>query len=155
MSSRVLVCFDGSDGAATAIARAGALLAPGAATVLTVSEPLELWAPYDPATMIDAGIAQITPERRELEEISREMASKAAARGLELARAAGFEADSRVAGGKTWETICETAAELDADVIVMGARGLSPVKSALLGSVSARVVAHARRPVLVVPPQGQ
>jgi nucleotide-binding universal stress UspA family protein len=88
----------------------------------------------------------------ELDDIAREMAARAAARGLELARAGGFEADSRVVGGKSWEAICEVADELDAELIVMGARGLSPVRSALLGSVSAQVVAHTKRPVLVVPP---
>jgi nucleotide-binding universal stress UspA family protein len=148
----VLLCFDGSDGAVAAIARAGALLGPRTATVLTVREPLELWAPYDPATVIDAGIAKVTPEEHELDEIAAEMAAKAAARGVELARAAGFDADSRVAEGKSWDAICRVADELDAEVIVVGARGLSPVKSVVLGSVSTRVVSHAKRPVLVVPP---
>jgi nucleotide-binding universal stress UspA family protein len=37
-------------------------------------------------------------------------------------------------------------------VIVVGARGLSTVASALLGSVSNAVVHHCKRPVLVVPP---
>ena len=59
---QVLLCFDGSDGAAAAIARAGVLLAPRSATVLTVWEPFELWAPYDPATVIDAGIAKVTTD---------------------------------------------------------------------------------------------
>ena len=76
----MLLCFDGSDGAAAAIARAGALVAPRTATVLTVWEPFELWAPYDPATVIDAGIAKLTTEQRELDDIAREMAAQAEGR---------------------------------------------------------------------------
>ena len=50
----VLLCFDGSDDAATAIAKAGELLGPRAAVVLTVWEPAALWVPYDPATILTA-----------------------------------------------------------------------------------------------------
>lgn len=42
---------------------------------------------------------------------------------------------------------------LGAEPIVMGARGLRGVESALPDSVSSAVVFHAKRPVLVVPHQ--
>jgi nucleotide-binding universal stress UspA family protein len=48
--------------------------------------------------------------------------------------------------------IARLAAELDADLIVVGSRGLSRVKSALLGGTSRELLAHAGRPVLVVRP---
>jgi hypothetical protein len=50
----VLLCFDGSNDAATAIAKAGELLGPRTAVVLTVWEPVALWQPYDPATILTA-----------------------------------------------------------------------------------------------------
>ncbi|MDQ3936027.1 MAG: universal stress protein, partial [Actinomycetota bacterium] len=53
-----------------------------------------------------------------------------------------------------WHAIVEAADELDARVVVLGSRGLSGVRSALLGSVSYGVVHHSRRPLLVVPPAG-
>jgi nucleotide-binding universal stress UspA family protein len=39
----------------------------------------------------------------------------------------------------------------DAELIVVGRRGLGPVRSLVLGSVSSYVVQHATCPVLVVP----
>ena len=39
----------------------------------------------------------------------------------------------------------------DAELIVVGRRGISAMRSLVLGSVSSYVVAHARCPVLVVP----
>ena len=146
----VLLCFDGSDDAAHAIARAGVLLGPRRAVVLSVWEPVSVWQPYDPATAITAPLSRLASNALGLDEIARDLAQERANEGVELARRAGFDAESRVAGGKAWRVICDVASELDAEPIVLGARGLSRVQSALLGSVSAATVQHARRPVLVV-----
>ncbi len=50
-----------------------------------------------------------------------------------------------------WGTILEQAADVDASAIVLGSRGLTGLKSLLLGSVSHAVIQHADRPVIVVP----
>ena len=86
-----------------------------------------------------------------LDQIANQLAQEKLDRGVELAREAGFDARGQIARGKTWHAICETADELDAALIVLGARGLSRVESMLLGSVSAAVLVHAKRPVLVIP----
>jgi len=52
--------------------------------------------------------------------------------------------------GEPYERIVGIAQEKDADLIVIGRRGFSQLKRFLLGSVSQRVVAHAKCPVLVV-----
>jgi Universal stress protein family len=51
----------------------------------------------------------------------------------------------------TWRTIVDAAERDGADLVVMGTRGLSGVRSALLGSVSHKVVQHVLCPVLIVP----
>ena len=79
------------------------------------------------------------------------MAREKMQRGVELARTAGFDARGHIAQGKTWHAICEAAEELGALTIVLGARGLPRIQSALLGGVSAAVRVHAKRPVLFVP----
>lgn len=147
-----LLCFDGSEDARDAIAQAGALLGLGTAVVLTVWEPLATWQPYDPATIISAPLSKLAARALDLDEIAQELAAEKLEQGLALAIAAGFAAEGRTVPGKPWRAICDVAQELDAAAIVMGARGLSRMESVLLGSVSAAVAVHAKRPVLIVPP---
>lgn len=71
--------------------------------------------------------------------------------GAELASDAGFQPQGHLEEGKPWRVICRVADELVAEAIVLGARGLGRIESALLGSVSSAVVLHAKRPVLLVP----
>ena len=49
-----------------------------------------------------------------------------------------------------WKTILDIADRHGAAMIVMGSRGLTGVRSMLLGSVSNAVVHHADRPTLVI-----
>jgi nucleotide-binding universal stress UspA family protein len=128
----VLLCFDGSPTAKHAIAIAHASVGHEAALVLHVWQPsAEFFTPDS----FGGGSEAIAHE------------------GRELARSAGFavEARSEPAKGSVWPTIIDVAHDIDADLIVVGARGLSTVESALLGSVSNAVVHHSKRPVLVVP----
>ncbi len=56
----------------------------------------------------------------------------------------------RITHGKTAEQIVEIAKEFEADLIVMGTRGMTEWKSLLLGGVANKVVHHATCPVLLV-----
>jgi nucleotide-binding universal stress UspA family protein len=83
-----------------------------------------------------------------------EAAARAAAdEGARAAREHGWDATPRIAGVRTaeWRTIVDVADELDAGLIVCGTRGLSGVRSLVLGSVSRAVLQHAGRPVLIAP----
>lgn len=46
--------------------------------------------------------------------------------------------------------IIEVAKRKDCDLIIMGSRGMSPIKELMLGSVSLKVMHHASCPVMVV-----
>jgi nucleotide-binding universal stress UspA family protein len=51
--------------------------------------------------------------------------------------------------GEPAEVLAEGAS--DVDLLLLGSRGYGPVKGTLLGSVSARVMAAAPCPVMVIP----
>ena len=63
---------------------------------------------------------------------------------------AGFTAEPLCYLGNPAEEIMKTASQQQADLIVMGAKGFSAVARFLIGSVSTRVVQHAKGAVLVV-----
>ncbi len=65
----------------------------------------------------------------------------------------GRDAERRVAFGDPAESVAEIALAEAAEFIVVGSRGRGPLKSALLGSVSAALAASAPCPVIVVPPR--
>jgi nucleotide-binding universal stress UspA family protein len=60
----------------------------------------------------------------------------------------GVRCTAELAWGEPAETLASLAGRCD--MIVMGARGLNPWMSLILGSVAEKVVRHARVPVLVV-----
>ena len=68
----------------------------------------------------------------------------------QLREAGGEVAGAHARVGRPDAEIVELAEELHAGVIVLGSRGLGPLRSALMGSVSHSVVRHARCPVMVV-----
>jgi nucleotide-binding universal stress UspA family protein len=92
-------------------------------------------------------------ERRlyeEIEEMSRELLRKESWR---VKAAGGTVAGTHLRMGEVALEIVALAEELQADLIVMGCRGLGGVRRALMGSVSDSVVRHAHCPVLVVRPE--
>ncbi len=84
---------------------------------------------------------------REAAETARELLDEQAA----LIRDAGADvAETHTLVGSPAEKILGLAEGIDADLIVVGSRGLSEIKRLVLGSVSESVVRHAHCPVLVV-----
>jgi nucleotide-binding universal stress UspA family protein len=147
----ILFAYDGSKSAIAAIAATGRLLGGRStnAVVATVWEPLLVGVLR---AMRHTGQSPVITAVDDVDRQSEEEARQLAEHGAMLARNASFVvrplwiADSRA----VQETIVELAGDLDADLIVLGERGLTGLR-ALLGSVSNHVLQHARRPVLVVP----
>ena len=119
----VLLAYDGSESAAIAIAVAGRLLGEREAVVCYAAD------------RDDRTLGQL------------------AAKGAELARAAGFDAAplGQPTKGKTWRAILDAGHRCGAELVVVGAHGVSGIGRMLLGSVSTAVVHHSAVPVLVVP----
>jgi nucleotide-binding universal stress UspA family protein len=69
---------------------------------------------------------------------------------LALAEERDIDARSRLLVGAAATKIVAYADEIDADLIVVGSRGLGAIGSTLLGSVSRKVLHDANRPVLIV-----
>lgn len=63
---------------------------------------------------------------------------------------AGLEVETHLSRESPAESIAKIARAIDADLIVMGTRGLTGLKHALLGSVAERAVRLASCPVLTV-----
>ena len=59
-------------------------------------------------------------------------------------------AETSVRSGDYADEIIEAAESAGADMIVIGSRGLGPVKRTVLGSVSQKVLHHATQTVVVV-----
>jgi nucleotide-binding universal stress UspA family protein len=146
----ILICYDGSKDSRAAVERAAELFASQPATILTVWQPfMEVVA----RTTVGFGLVPALPDPEEIDEASRTAAKQTASEGVKLAGALGLKAEPRIATQvtTTGRTILKEADEVGASVVVMGTRGLTGVKSLLLGSVSHEVIQHADRTVAVVP----
>ena len=62
----------------------------------------------------------------------------------------GNVADAHLRTGRPDEEVIRLSEELGVGLVVVGSRGLNPMRRALMGSVSDSVVKHAHYPVLVV-----
>jgi nucleotide-binding universal stress UspA family protein len=142
----ILIAYNGSEDAKGAVTRAGELLTPGPALVVT------MWHSAEPLVSTSAGAAAYAPIFGEIDELERTNAQATAEEGAVPAREVGFDASPLVARSdrNVWRVILDVGAERDARVIVLGSQGLGRVTDVLLGSVPTRVVHHADRPVLVV-----
>lgn len=134
----ILIATDGSSGARAA-EREGLELAQqtGAAVTFLAVRPAPIPVLGDPfyQRKVSEDLAALRP---------------AVGRAVADADRRGVVADYEILEGDPGEQIVRLARLRDADLIVVGSRGRGAVASAVLGSVSQRVVHDADRPVLVV-----
>ncbi len=144
----ILICYDGSVDAQAAIDRAAELFGGKPATILTVWEGLS-----EVLARTGSGLAVGALDIDSIDTTSEQRATERAREGAQRAQRAGLIAQPRVRerDATIWEAILAEADGADADAIVVGTRGLTGLKSLLLGSVSQAVLQHSDRPVVVVP----
>jgi nucleotide-binding universal stress UspA family protein len=144
----ILIAYDGSHDAQTAIERAGELFQGQTATVLSVWERF-----VDVVTRVGAGMPVGDVDYEALDRGYRDQAERLAEEGAERARQAGLDAQPRIRARERTiaATILAEADDVHAAAIVLGTRGLTGAKAFLLGSVSHAVVQHADLPVMVIP----
>jgi nucleotide-binding universal stress UspA family protein len=143
----LLLCYDGSHPAKHAIERAADLLRTRNAVVLTVWQTT-----VGLGSFAWAGATENMLDYVELDRAAAELGGRIVSEGVRVAEAAGLQAEPLAvkATGPVWTTILEIAERHDASMIVIGSRGLTGLRSILLGSVSTAVVHHADRPTLVI-----
>ena len=69
---------------------------------------------------------------------------------IELVKEAGIEPKVTILHGRPADEIIRYVEESNSDMLVIGSRGLNALQELALGSVSHKVIVHAKCPVLVV-----
>jgi nucleotide-binding universal stress UspA family protein len=141
---KILVCLDGSALAEAALPHAQMLASDEAAELVLLRISANPAAEF---SFSDPGIADTLIQEMESETLAYMQSMRA-----KLQRA-GFRTSFLVCQGPIAETILKTAAEIQADVIVMSTHGRSGIQRWLVGSVADRVVTHSTIPVMLIRPQ--
>ena len=140
---RVLIAYDGSQGATAAIALAESIAWPDDShiRVVTVVEPIlmAMSGPWERG-------AGYTPE---LDGVITESANDMMRKAVDRLASSGRSVDGQVLRGRAASAIADDARAFQADLVIVGSRGHGAIASLLLGSVSSEIVDHAPCPVLV------
>ncbi|MCN0178236.1 universal stress protein [Salinispora arenicola] len=147
---RVLAGYDGSLPSGAAIENCAQLLPA------THAHIVHLWTPPFASDQLRrrlwTGTRQVDAYVTAVEREGQRESDRIAAMGVVLAQAAGWTAEpltSRGYGGEGFE-LTEAARKVDADLLLVGSRGLGGAR-AVLGSVSDMAVHYATQPILVAP----
>ena len=145
--SPILICYDGSDGARTALETAA----------VTFDRPMVVacyWQSFaESQKPLGIDLLEVIQDPTSINEREHALAERFAHEGKQLLEAAGCTVDC-VAVKVTTPidgAILSHADELDAHAIVLGSRSRSGLGSVLLGDVAGDVVELSDRPVFVVP----
>jgi nucleotide-binding universal stress UspA family protein len=147
---RFVVGFDGCPNAERALDFLESLEPPsgGRAVLVNVVEPLSM--PKSAAVIPKSTRAVV---RHELDALNQERIDKARAIvdvGVARLARSGWSATGEVRTGSALERLLSAASEHQADVLVMGARAVSGIERALLGSVANGALNRSKVPVLLV-----
>jgi nucleotide-binding universal stress UspA family protein len=131
---KIIVGYDGSDAAKRALERAVGLAGDGGRIMVVAAAESHARTGITEGARLDP--SEIERRRKDLEEAKQLLTER------------GIDAEAIEAQGDPGDVIVEAAK--DADLVVVGSRGLNPLQRLLLGSVSSKVVHRAECDVLVV-----
>lgn len=104
------------------------------------------------ALLVPSRATDFVPSPPDFTEALQEAASGRLNEITKRVRERGVEVSAELKLGVPSQVILESAIQQDADLVVVGTRGLSGLRHLLLGSTAERVVQHAHCPVLTVHP---
>ena len=140
----IVVGTDGSATAQRAVAQAAAMAAADGARLVIVSAylPGDRREPTEEVDALPSDIRYTLTDRVQTEELAEE--------GRQLAKAAGVpKVVVQALEGEPGQVLLDAARDFDADLIVVGSRGLTSHAHFILGSVASTVAHHAPCDVLV------
>ncbi len=137
------MAVDGSPFAERALEHAVALGRKYEAKLLIVHVVLRKFYAVTPS---EAGVLATTVFVKEVESEGKKIIAKSD----QFAKEAGVAYECRLVPGVPADEIVRLAQAENVDLIVLGSRGLTEVRAFFLGSVSDKVIHHARCPVLIV-----
>jgi len=138
---KILLPVDGSELSLKAVRMAVNLLQQGLSGSLVIANVQE------PATLYEMVVA---PDGEVLQKVSTAAGIDALEKAEALLMSEGVVYEREIATGDPAHTIIDIAERFACDMIIMGARGVSAMRSALLGSVSNEVLHAAQVPVMIV-----
>lgn len=151
MFDKILVAIDGMDEGQVIFEQALALALTNQSKLmlLHVLEPESLSPGYIAGPVLESAVSIVQWHMEQLKQ--RELAGIEMLRSLEeKADLVGISAEFTQSGGVPGKIICTLAKTWDANLIVMGRRGLSGLSEMFLGSVSNYVLHHAHCHVLTL-----
>jgi nucleotide-binding universal stress UspA family protein len=131
---RIVVGYDGSESAKRALERASSVATDQDQVIVVAAAESHARPAITEGSHLDP--SEIQRRRNDLDEAQAVLSER------------GIEAETIAAQGDPGAVIVEAAT--DADLVIVGTRGLNPVQRILLGSVSSKVVHRAACDVLVV-----
>jgi nucleotide-binding universal stress UspA family protein len=136
MAGKIVVGYDGGEGAQAALDAALALCQDLGAELVVVF-----------------GYGIPLPERQSADyrDALHELGERYVKEAVERAGEAGVQATAEVVFEKAHQALVDAGAKHDARMLVVGAHGESAIRGALLGSTAHKLLHLSERPVLVVP----
>ncbi|MGN1056865.1 MAG: universal stress protein [Comamonas sp.] len=139
MTHHLMIALDGSEESLEAVRLAIHLIQGG------LKADVALVQVQEPASLLQLA----THDADDIAAAAVEAGEHLMAEGMALLDAQGIGYTTEVVLGEPATMLIDMAEELDADWVLIGARGVSAVESVLVGSVSKAVISRCTRPVLV------